>query len=203
MEMLNVLLEKYEKKVSSYLSLIDFNRLSDLINIIWMSHNKHKIFFIGNGGSISTAAHFANDLKSLSPGFMTYCLNDANTMTCIGNDRGFDLIFYEPIISLAQPGDVVIMFSASGNSPNLLKAVEACKYKSAISAAIVGFDGGQLKTLADLCVHVESPLSLYREVEDCHSILGHFMVDYIDGKMTSEYMVKAGFNRGETNIFEV
>jgi len=192
----------YFSRVSQYIETIEPSIVYELLNSIWKTHNSAKIFTIGNGGSISTAAHFANDLKSLSSGFQVICLNDANTMSCIANDRGYDLVFYEQILSLAIPGDLVIMLSASGNSPNLLKAIDACRYNCVSCAGIVGFDGGEVKKLVDICVHVNSPLGQYREVEDCHSILCHYIVDQIDKAMQSIGKVPAGFNRGSINMME-
>ena len=196
-----VLFENYFQNIKEYISTINYDRILDLLNLLVKSHRNNRIFIMGNGGSISTAAHFSNDLTSISPGFMTICLNDVNSMSCIANDRGYELVFYEQLISLASADDVVIMLSASGSSENLLKAVEASKYKLAKTVAIVGFDGGLLKDKVDVCIHIESSLGDYRAVEDCHSIICHFIVDFIDKLSKNRAVVKAGFKRG-VNPFE-
>jgi D-sedoheptulose 7-phosphate isomerase len=189
--------ESYTSDIIKCLDTVDCNKLVDILTLLLESHRVNRIFVMGNGGSISTAAHFSNDLRNISPGFMTYCLNDVNSITCVANDRGYENVFYEQIISLVQANDLVIMLSASGNSPNLVKAIEGAKFKLAKTVAIVGFDGGYLKNNVDVCLHVKSTVGAYRAVEDCHSIICHYLVDYFD-KISSKNppAVKAGFNRG-------
>lgn len=192
----------YLDRVEFYTKSVSLSSLTEVLRMLLQAHSKNRIFIFGNGGSISTAAHFANDLKSVSPGFMTICLNDSNTMSCIANDRGYENIFYEQLISLASGNDISIMISASGNSPNLLKAIEACKYKMMLTIGLVGFDGGKLKDLVDVCVHVKSPVGHYREVEDGHSILCHFIVDCLDKANNLDRKVPFSAKRPATPFFE-
>jgi D-sedoheptulose 7-phosphate isomerase len=172
----------YYLEVKEYLETVEDSDIDRVCELIWQTLGTGKILTAGNGGSISTAAHFANDLRTLNSGFRAICLNDSNMITCISNDRGYERIFYEPVFSLADSGDVVIMISASGNSENLILAVEAARQKSAIPVGIVGFDGGVLKSRVDYCIHVRSPKGRYREVEDCHSIICHYIVSWLESK---------------------
>lgn len=180
-----VSLSSYRSRVNKLLRTVKQSDVTNVINILGYSAvYSQKVFIIGNGGSISTAAHFANDLrtiKSRTP-FQALCLNDINSMSCIANDRGYDRVFYEPLMSLASPSDIVLMISASGNSPNLVKAFDAAIHYNLTSIAVTGFDGGAIKSLAGCGIHVESEKGCYREVEDAHSILCHYIVDALSEK---------------------
>ncbi|MBS3063654.1 MAG: SIS domain-containing protein [Candidatus Diapherotrites archaeon] len=143
----------------------------------------HQVFVFGNGGSAATASHVANDLNKgcLLPGkprFKAICLNDnVPLMTAWGNDSSYEDIFVEPLKNFLQKGDVVLAISASGNSPNVLKAVEYAKERGAKTVAWTGFGGGKLKPLADLSIVV--PSHEYGPCEDLHLVLDHLMMQRI------------------------
>lgn len=143
-----------------------------------------RIFFLGNGGSAATASHFANDLaigcsKGGKP-FRALSLTDnLAIVTAIGNDCGYEEIFCQQLHTHLVPGDVVVAISASGNSPNVIKAVEYANGVPAETVALTGFDGGRLKQVANLVVHVPTAKGEYGPVEDVHLILDHLVSSFI------------------------
>jgi D-sedoheptulose 7-phosphate isomerase len=147
--------------------------------------NEKKIFFAGNGGSASTASHFAQDLgevgrKAGKKGFKTLSLTDnISLITAIGNDYGYGKIFTIQMAELFIEGDVLVAISASGNSPNIVNAVELAKKMGGGTVGLVGFDGGQLKNLCDHVIHVKSQKGEYGPVEDIHMILDHMITSYL------------------------
>jgi len=135
------------------------------------------IFTMGNGGSAATASHFAVDFnKGLSYGkarrFRFICLSDnIPTITAYANDISYDDVFVEQLRNLLEPGDLVIALSGSGNSRNVIKAVDYANRSGAITVSLTGFDGGELKRIARYGVHV--PLADMQVVEDLHMVLDH------------------------------
>ena len=135
------------------------------------------VFIMGNGGSAATASHMANDLNkfTVTPGkkrFRAIALTDnIPWMTALGNDDSYESIFSEQVINLVDPGDVLIAISASGNSPNVLRAVEVGRQLGAVTIAFTGDTGGRLKDLVDHFVLAPSPK--IGPQEDCHMILDH------------------------------
>jgi D-sedoheptulose 7-phosphate isomerase len=144
---------------------------------------------MGNGGHCNTAAHMINDLAKHTVSsdnkqavvaqqfrFRTLCLNDsASFVTGIGNDMGFDQIFSEQVANWAEPGDVVLGISGSGNSKNILKAFEEARKRGATTICFSGFEGGRARDLADLCIVV--PCHKMVQVEDVHLIISHMIAD--------------------------
>ncbi|MBF0194271.1 MAG: SIS domain-containing protein [Magnetococcales bacterium] len=147
--------------------------------------NKNTIFFIGNGGSASTASHFAQDLATVGrkagvDSFSTLSLTDNNSyITALGNDIGYDHIFSEQMRYLFKEGDLLIAISASGNSPNILVAVEFAKKLGGKTFALAGFDGGKLAQIADNAITVLTPKGEYGPVEDGHMIIDHVVTCYL------------------------
>ncbi len=143
------------------------------------------IFFIGNGGSASTASHFAQDLvdcarKAGEPTFRSLSLTDnVSYITALGNDHGYSTIFTEQLRSLFQPRDLLVAISASGNSPNIIQSVKLVKETNGTCIGIVGFDGGELARLADHCIHIRTPYGEYGPVESLHVLVLHMITSYI------------------------
>ena len=141
------------------------------------------IFFIGNGGSAATSSHFANDLgygtDSYDKPFRVVSLADNNAaMTALANDFGYEEMFVRQLRVLGKPGDVVVGISASGNSPNLLKAFEFARAAGIRTVSITAFDGGRLRQMADQGVHVPTGSKEYGPAEDAHMILDHLVGAY-------------------------
>jgi D-sedoheptulose 7-phosphate isomerase len=142
------------------------------------------VFFIGNGGSASTASHFANDLaigtRSYDRPFRVVSLTDNNAViTAIGNDYGYEEIFSRQLMVLGKEGDVVVAISASGNSANLVRAFEAARTLGIMTVAITAFDGGIMKRIADQGVHVPTEPKEYGPAEDAHMVLDHLVGAYL------------------------
>jgi len=141
----------------------------------WREHRQ--VFIIGNGGSAATASHMANDLNKFTiipgqPRFRAMALTDnVPLLTAVGNDLSYADVFVEPLRNWLQPGDLVIGISASGNSPNVLKAATYAKAQGARVVGFCGQPGGQLAQMADLKVIIPSPHIGHQE--DGHMILDH------------------------------
>lgn len=148
-----------------------------------------KIYFIGNGGSAATATHFANDLQigptpHTNSSFKAVALTDNNAIiTCIANDFGYDEIFRRQLSVLLEPGDIVVAISASGNSPNIISAIDYCKQKGNFVIGISGFDGGLLKQKSDLSINIVTQKGEYGPVEDLHMVLDHLVSTFLIRKV--------------------
>lgn len=189
-------LSQYSKKYFEYLQKltaeIDSASIQEYVNLLLQAReSKATIFFMGNGGSASTASHFVCDLINSARlsdiPFKAISLSDniAHT-TAISNDRGYDTVFVEQLESLMSKGDLVIGISASGNSENVLKALEYANSKGAISVAIVGFSGGKMKEVANHSIHIPSKDKEYGPVEDVHLILNHMVCSYLIQSLTQK-----------------
>lgn len=142
------------------------------------------VYFIGNGGSAATSSHFANDLSigtnSYDKPFRVVSLTDNQAIiTAIGNDFGYEEIFSRQLQVLARPGDVLVAISASGNSPNLVRAFECAKGIGVTTIAITAFDGGKMKAMADDGIHVPTAPKEYGPAEDAHMVLDHLLGAYL------------------------
>lgn len=142
------------------------------------------VFFIGNGGSAATASHFANDLaigtNSYDKPFRVISLTDNQAViTAIGNDFGYEEVFVRQLQALGKSGDVLVAISASGNSLNLIRAMEYAASASIKTVAITAFDGGQMKKIADEVVHVPTGPKEYGPAEDAHMVIDHLVGAYL------------------------
>jgi D-sedoheptulose 7-phosphate isomerase len=139
------------------------------------------IFVFGNGGSASTASHFACDLVKNTvreglPPLKAIALNDnLPGLTAYANDEGYETVFAQPLRVLAAPGDVAVAISCSGNSPNVLRALETARAMELSTVGITGFRGGKLVDLAALSIVV--PCDDMRVIEDAHLAICHAVHD--------------------------
>jgi D-sedoheptulose 7-phosphate isomerase len=137
------------------------------------------IFIMGNGGSASTATHFANDLgkgasRSGKLPFRVISLTDnVAWLTALANDEGYEHVFVRQLENHVRKGDLVIGISASGNSRNVLRALQFAKSRGALTIGLVGFDGGKMHKMVDESLLVRAPVGAYGPVEDVHMILEH------------------------------
>lgn len=145
------------------------------LHLAWAE--RRQVFIIGNGGSASTASHIANDLSkaTIVPGMprmrVSALTDNVALMTAWANDVSFDCIFKEQLDNLLEPGDTVLAISASGNSPNVLRAVEFARERQAFTIGWTGLSGGRLKDLVDLCVH--APTDDIGTIESVHVVIDH------------------------------
>ncbi len=150
--------------------------------IAWLHNariNNRTIFIMGNGGSASTATHFVCDLAkntrhTVVPHFKVMGLADNMAiLSAYANDEGYENIFAQQLANLVQPEDIVIGISTSGNSPNVVKAIELAKERQARTIGFTGFNAGKLGPMVDLQVHV--PSDCIEQVEDIHLIFEHLI----------------------------
>lgn len=147
----------------------------------WLA--KRQIFFCGNGGSAGNAIHLANDFlygiaKKTGGGLKVTALTaNSAVLTCLANDVGYEHIFSEQLAVLGEPGDLLVVLSGSGNSPNIVRALEQAKSMGVKSYAILGYSGGQCKELADEPIHF--PVNDMQISEDLQLIVGHMLMQWL------------------------
>lgn len=144
---------------------------------------KQQVFLCGNGGSAGNAIHLANDFlygiaKRSGAGLRAQALSaNPSVITCLGNDIGYEHIFSEQLAVQGQAGDLLIVLSGSGNSPNIITVLEQAKIMGIKSYAILGFSGGRSKVLADTSIHFE--VYDMQIAEDLQLIVGHMLMQWL------------------------
>jgi D-sedoheptulose 7-phosphate isomerase len=142
-----------------------------------------QVFFCGNGGSGGNANHLANDYlyalsKTPGSGLRVHSLSsNPSVITCLANDEGYDQVFSLQLAVLARKGDVLIAFSGSGNSPNIVKALEEGKKIGMTSYAVLGYSGGKAKALADVPIHFA--IDDMQIAEDAQLVIGHMIMQWL------------------------
>ena len=156
----------------------DVADLADAMRRCWQE--RRQVFLCGNGGSAANAIHLANDFlygvaKADGRGLrVTALTSNSAVMTCLGNDIGYADIFSQQLSVLAEPGDLLLAFSGSGNSPNIVKALERARELNMTSYAILGYSGGKCLTLADHPIHF--PVDDMQVAEDLQVMIGHMLM---------------------------
>jgi D-sedoheptulose 7-phosphate isomerase len=174
--------KNYFESVSSLMSRIDSSAVGRVFEVLREARNRRATIFVaGNGGSAATATHWTTDMGKATKGsgqapFRIMCLSDnVSWLTALGNDEGYERVFAGQLENFSQEGDVLVVISASGNSPNLICAVELAKQRGSKTIGFLGFDGGKLKGMVDNVVWVQTELGAYEQVEDCHMALCHVL----------------------------
>jgi D-sedoheptulose 7-phosphate isomerase len=153
--------------------------------------NDKQVFVVGNGGSAATASHMATDLakNTIAPHMRRFRImsltDNAAMVTALANDLGYENVFAEQLVNLVRAGDVLIVISGSGNSENVIRAMQYSREQCAEVVAVLGFDGGRALALADLAVVVAS--DDYGVVEDVHLIINHMLVDYFRARLALDH----------------
>lgn len=185
----------YKKEVVEYIETeiatlrsLDTDVINGVLNLLEQTlENECTIYIMGNGGSAATASHFQNDFnKGISEytekKFRFLCLNDnVPTIMAIANDIGYEEIFRFQLRGKLRPGDIVIGISGSGNSKNVLNAVEYAKECGNTVVGITGYDGGKLRKMADYSLHV--PVNSMQITEDIHMLFDHLMMSIFYGEL--------------------
>ena len=178
-------IKNYISNLTTLLNKIDLSVVENIINKLEEVHDSDgKVYIIGNGGSAATASHMANDLavglklREIRDFNVESLSDNSSICTAIANDIGYENIFYAQIKNKIKSNDLLIAISCSGNSANILKAVKYAKEKNVTIVGLTGFDGGELKYLADIKFHVDSNKGEYGLVEDIHMILDHIIYSY-------------------------
>jgi D-sedoheptulose 7-phosphate isomerase len=170
----------YMASLRALIDEVDLEAVERITQILRRARdNRATIFIAGNGGSASTASHWVNDLgkatkRSGRMPIRAMCLSDNTSwFSALANDEGYDSVFSGQLDNFAEPGDVLIVISASGNSSNLIHAVALAQRRKVTTIGLLGFDGGKLKHLIDEMILVESAKGAYELVEDTHSAICH------------------------------
>src|SRR6201997_645558 len=178
------LFSDYTKRLSAALQGFDWSpveRLAYDLFDCWQSGRQ--VFFCGNGGSGGNANHLANDFlyaftKTPGSGLRVHSLSaNPSVITCLANDEGYEQVFSLQLAVLARPRDVLITFSGSGNSPNILKALEEARKIGMTSYAVLGYAGGKAKALADVPIHFK--VDDMQVSEDAQMVIGHMLMQWL------------------------
>jgi len=171
---------QYKANLLDALDTLDLLRVEDLIGVFAKARDEgRQIFVFGNGGSAASANHFACDIvKGASYGrdkrFKILALSEQiPTMTAYSNDVGYEVVFEEPLKNFANPGDVVMAISGSGNSENVIRAIEYAKSIGCYTVGLSGKNGGRLRPAVDLNIHVDN--DHMGRIEDAHMIVCHMV----------------------------
>ena len=180
--------DEYLEYLTALIAQLDRSAISQFADLLLESReNKTTTFFLGNGGSASTATHFVNDVSLGSRQFakpfraISLCDNQA-VITAIANDDGYENIFLQQLQTLATAGDTIVCISASGNSKNLIKAIEYARENNIYVVGLTAFDGGYLKENCDLNIHVPTKIGEYGPAEDLHMVICGLVGSYFRAK---------------------
>ena len=178
----------YLEELASLLEGFNLEQFEKMVASILNAYEKDKkIFVMGNGGSGSTASHFACDINKgccldLEKKFKVICLNDnIPTMLALANDISYDVVFEEQLKNFFTPGDLVIGISGSGNSENVLRAIRYANASGGQTIGLSGFAGGQLAQLADIPFIAE--IDDMQKIEDIHVIVVHMIMQTVYGAL--------------------
>jgi D-sedoheptulose 7-phosphate isomerase len=181
------LFQNYCDTLSATLVATDWERAKRLgEDLEKIRSERREVFLCGNGGSAANAAHWANDLiygagKTGRGGLRAHALSaNSSVFSCLANDLGYDRVFSQQLTVLGSPGDLLIVFSGSGNSPNILQALQTAPSLGIRSWAVLGFDGGKALGMADSAVHFD--VNDMQIAEDCQMVLGHVVTRMLAGE---------------------
>mgnify|MGYP000854716388 FL=1 len=178
------LFNNYKKNLFETLGKLEVEKVKELCQLIlsaWKTDNT--IYLCGNGGSAANAIHVANDMtygagKKNGKGISIEALtSNSAVLTCLANDLSYEDIFSEQIRAKGKSKDLLIVFSGSGNSKNVIKAIKIAKNKKMKTFAIVGFDGGKCKKIADNSIHVN--INDMQVAEDFQLIVSHMCMQWL------------------------
>jgi D-sedoheptulose 7-phosphate isomerase len=148
-----------------------------------------KIFSAGNGGSLADSLHFAEELtgkfRNERRPLPAIALADPAHITCVANDYGFEYVFSRSLEALGQPGDIFLALSTSGNSPNILKALETAKKKGITSIGFLGKGGGEAKKFCDFFYSVDG-FSYSDRIQEVHMTMLHILIELIEAKLRDD-----------------
>lgn len=188
----------YVNDIRDYIALeievlkkLDAEQINAALNLLDETRQKKgRIYICGNGGSAATASHFQNDFNKgvseyIDVPFRFHCLNDnVATLMAIANDIGYEEVFRFQLRNNLEENDVLVAISGSGNSHNVIRAVEYAKEHGCKIIGLTGFSGGKLKELSDISLH--APVNSMQVTEDIHMIFDHLMMSifykYLCGK---------------------
>jgi D-sedoheptulose 7-phosphate isomerase len=203
----------YLERCSEVFRTLDLSQVEGLADDMYTAYQQRKFMFVcGNGGSGSNASHFCADAgkntlrredftNDSMPRLKILSLTD-NTPNILawGNDEGFDRVFVEQLKNYASPGDFLVAISGSGNSPNILKAVEWANAQGLVTWGVTGYDGGKLIKLAKKSLHV--PLFDMGMVESVHLVVFHWILNDLFGRVNRVGRYEDGQHKIKTAPYE-
>ena len=193
------ILSEYLNGLLACIQEISLQDVEDVAEIIYKAcQSGNQVYVFGNGGSACTASHFARDLRigttvNHRKRVRSFCISDnAALLTSLANDIDYESVFVEQLAGQIDKNDVVIAISASGNSENVIKAIEYANDSQAVTVAFTGFGGGKLRTMVKKCIGFSS--SDYGVVEDIHTSLTHIITYLVKSKISEENNSHTGTN---------
>lgn len=192
---------EFSRTVSVALSEIPSKEIAKALHILQGVYERGgRIYVFGNGGSLALATHFVADLNKTvfshnlekhPRRFQAIRLPSTESeLTAWANDVGYDMVFAGPLQNYLEDKDALIAISSSGNSPNIIKAVELAKKRHVPIIGMSGFDGGKLNELADAKILIKTKKGEYEVVEGVHAVVLHLIVKYF--KNSFDYLVETG-----------
>jgi D-sedoheptulose 7-phosphate isomerase len=174
----------YATRLATILASADWSGVERLgADLLDGWRERRQVFICGNGGSAGNAIHLANDFiygvaMPDGNGIRAHALSaNPAVLTCLANDIGYERIFAAQLAVQALPGDLLIVFSGSGNSPNIVAALEEARKRGVKSYAVLGYSGGKAKSLADAAIHF--PIDDMQISEDLQLVVGHMLMQWL------------------------
>jgi len=183
--------QSYHEKINQAMMQINYEKLCLLSDCLWAAlQSKRQVFLCGNGGSAANAIHIANDFlygvsKDSRAAIKVHALTaNQSILTCLGNDISYADIFSYQLQALAQRDDILIALSGSGNSPNIVKAIQTAQLAGIKTFAILGYDGGRCLEIADHSIHI--CINDMQIAEDMQLIVGHMLMQWLNQRLLLE-----------------
>lgn len=199
---------RYLQGVHDLIATLDKSTVPQVVDLLLNARQRGRhIFVCGNGGSAATASHFVNDLNkganvSGQRRFRAIGLVDNTPLLMAwSNDRAYEHALAEQLLNFVEPGDVLIAFSGSGNSANVLHAVQVARQHGATTVGITGFDGGKLRGMVDISLHVDS--RSMEQVEDAHMVLCHTLTVTLRQLITDHAATQVNHNGSDDSMAPV
>lgn len=199
-------IQNYISGLQQTLEQLPRQLIADVVGVLQNARLQgNNVFIMGNGGSASTASHFVCDLAKNTrhaglPHFRVIGLTDNTAIfSAYANDEGYESVFSQQLVNLIGSGDVVIGISASGNSKNVINAIEEAQKHDATTIGFTGFDGGRLGQIVDINLHVKS--NIIEHVEDIHLMLEHVIVKTIKERDRLQANINTPVTHLPANVF--
>lgn len=186
-------IDTYFDRLHAAVDAVDRPSVDRFVDLLFEAYQRGRtVFIVGNGGSAANASHFCQDLskgtsmrrsgvrrlRALS------LVDNGSWITALGNDEGYEMVFVQQLLTFAAAGDLLVIISGSGNSPNVLRAAEWARTHGVAVIALSGFDGGRLHGLADHIVHV--PWADMGIVESVHLAVFHYAIERLAERLTAQ-----------------
>ncbi len=183
--------QDYSQKINKAIQQINLEKLCVMSDCLWDAvQTKRQVFLCGNGGSAANAMHIANDFiygigkRSKTAMKVQALTSNQSILTCLANDISYADVFSYQLEALGQKDDILIALSGSGNSPNIVKAIETAKNMGMRTFAILGYDGGRCLSIVEESIHV--PINDMQISEDMQLIIGHMLMQWLNQRLLSK-----------------